>query len=89
MLYNISDLARSLLPYFGSSEYLNFHLILEILPSHAGFMAIAGEGTLGPCLTPSGGEGGSPRGGGGSFTEMGAGGGGGVTPGGRGYKNIY
>jgi hypothetical protein len=53
------------------------------------FMAIAGEGTLGPCLTPSGGEGGSPRGGGVSFTETGAGGGGGVPPGGRGFKYMY
>jgi hypothetical protein len=52
-------------------------------------MAIAGEGTLGPCLIPSGGEGGSPRGGGGSFTETGAGGGGGVPPGGRGFKYRY
>jgi hypothetical protein len=52
-------------------------------------MAIAGEGTLGPCLNPSGGEGGSPRVGGGCFNETGAGGGGGVPSGGRGYKYMY
>jgi hypothetical protein len=52
-------------------------------------MAIAGEGTLGPCLTPSVGEGGSPRGGGGSFNETRAEGGGGVPSGGRGYKQMY
>jgi hypothetical protein len=55
-----------------------------------GFMAIAGEGTLGPRLTPSWGEGGSHEGElGGSFTETGAGGCGGVPPGGRGYEYVH
>jgi hypothetical protein len=61
----------------------------NLSPPCTGFMAIAGEGTLGPCLTHSGGEGGSPRGGGGSFNETRAGGGGGVPSGLRGYKQMY
>jgi hypothetical protein len=64
-------------------------LVCGTLHEFVWFMAIAGEGTLGPCLTPSVGEGGSLRGGGGCFAETGAEGGGGVPPGGRGYKYMY